>query len=113
MTPADTNTLEDRQLSTALGKEKTATHFLTHNCWNSMPEYFSRGSNETGVRSVVGGEIQDDFQLIQHGWLDWQKAGEVIKCFLAKGRSPRQIGDIMDYIKDHGWVNRPPKGKTL
>ena len=104
--------MEDRQLSIMLGKEKTDTHFLTHNCWNSMPEYFSRGSNETGVRSVINGEIQDDFFLIQHSWYDWQKAGEVIKRLLGKGRTPRRVSDIMDYIKERGWVNRPPKGKT-
>lgn len=114
MTPPDTSfEREDRPLSVCLGKEKTETHFLTHNCWNSMPEYFSRGSNETGVRSVIGGEIQDDFQLIQHGWFDWQKAGEVIKRLLAKGRSPRRIADVMDYIKERRWVNHPPKARTM
>lgn len=105
--------MEDRQLSVAIGKEKTETHFLTHNCWNSMPEYFSRGSNETGVRSVVKGVIQDDFQLIQHGWYDWQKAGEVIKRLLARGRTPYRIGEIMDYMKDRRWVNCPPRAKTI
>jgi hypothetical protein len=105
--------MEERQLSTSLGRELSATHLLTHNCWNSMPEYFSRGSNETGVRSVVNGEVQDDFELIQHGWYDWRKAGEVIKRLLAKGRTPYQVAVVMGYIKDRGWVNRPPKARTL
>lgn len=105
--------MENRELSKKLGSEKTDTHFLTHNNWNSMPEIFSRGSNETGIRSVKGGVIQDDFFLVQHSWYDWQKAGEVIKRLLSKGRTPRRISDIMDYIKERGWVNRPPKAQTL
>ena len=101
----------DAPRATPLGREQTETHLLTHSNWNSMPEY-GFGSNETGVRSVVGGEIQGDFQLIQHGWYDWRKAGEIIQRFLAKGRTPHQISDIMDYMKDRRWVNQPPKART-
>jgi hypothetical protein len=106
--------LQDRQLSTRLGEEMTPTHFLTHNAWNSMPEYFSRGSNETGVRLIRGGEVVNgSFELIQHGWYDWRFAGEIIKRLLAKGKTPRQISDIMDYMKDRRWVNQPPKARSI
>lgn len=113
MTQPDTSMSGDRPLSVSLGVDKTSTHFLTHNCWNSMPEYFSRGSNETGVRTVVDGQVQDDFELIQHGWYDWQKAGEVINLLLTKGRAPRRIGEVMDYMKERRWVNQPPKARTM
>lgn len=106
--------MEDGFLSQSLGSKQTATHLLTHCSWNSMPEYFSRGSNETGVRDVVKGEvIKDSFRLIQHGWHDWRKAGDVIEKLLAKNKSIGRIADIMEYIKQRGWVNRPPKAKTL
>lgn len=101
------------ELSKRLGHEVTDTHLLTHNSWNSMPEYSSTGSNETGVRSMIKGVAQDDFQLIQHGWRDWQKAGYIIKRLLTKGRSVERISDVMDFIKERGWVNRAPKAKTL
>lgn len=106
--------MESRELSKRLGWEQTDTHLLTHNEWHSMPEYFSRGSNETGIRRVENGQTVDDsFCLIQHGWYDWQKAGAVIKRLLAKGREPSRIADVMDYIKERGWVNRPPKARTM
>jgi hypothetical protein len=28
-------------------------------------------------------------------------------------RTPSRIADIMDYIKERGWVNRPPKAKVI
>jgi hypothetical protein len=97
-----------------LGEERTETHLLTHAEWNGMPEMFSRGSNETGVRRVQGGEIvPDSFELIQHGWYDWRRAGEVIKRQLAKGKNAREITDLMDYLKDRRGINRPPRARTL
>ena len=104
----------DNTLSKWLGSEETPTHLLTHAEWNSMPEYFSRGSHETGIRRLQYGKIvPDSFELIQHGWYDWQKAGEVIKRLLAKGKTPSRIHSVMTFIKDKGWVNRPPKARTL
>jgi hypothetical protein len=94
---------------TTLGSEQTDTHLLTHANWCPAPYLSSRGSNETGVRSVVNGQVQDDFFLIQHGWYDWQKAAEVIKRLLSKGRSPRQVADVMGFMRERGWVNRPPR----
>lgn len=92
--------------------EQTETHLLTHANWCPEPHFSSRGSNETGVRSVVNGVVQDDFQLIRHGWFDWEKAAEVIKRLLAKGRSPRQVSDVMDYMLARGWVNQPPRARV-
>lgn len=97
---------------TRLGEDRTATHLLTHANWNSDPWFSSRGCNETGVRRIEAGEIvTDSFELIQHGWYDWQLAGEVIQRLLAKGRTPRRIADVMDFIRERGGVNRPPKAK--
>lgn len=93
----------------SLGREQTDTHLLTHANWCPEPYLSTRGCNETGVRSVVNGVVQDDFYLIQHGWYDWQKAAEVVKRLLAKGRSPRQISNVMDFMRERSWVNRLPR----
>jgi hypothetical protein len=100
--------------SIRLGEEHTETHLLTHAEWNSMPELFTRGSNETGVRRIQGGEIMpDSFELIQHGWHDWRKAGEVIRRQFAKGKSASEIADLMDYLKDRRGINLLPRATTL
>jgi hypothetical protein len=94
--------------STPLGHEKTDTHLLTHIAWNSMPEYFSYGSNETGIRDIRDGKVvEGTFRLIQHGWTDWQWAGEIIKRLLAKGKDDYKIFKLMDYMKDRKWHKRP------
>jgi len=105
-------TRSDAPRSTSLGSEQTETHLLTHANWCPSSSLSAWGSNETGVRSVVGGVVQDDFYLIQHGWYDWQMAAEVIKRLLAKGRSPRQVSDVMDFTRERGWVNRPPRARV-
>lgn len=89
----------DAPHSITLGKYNTGRHFLTHCRWVPEP-HFSSGSNETGIRSVIDGVVQDDFQLIQHGWPDWQYADTVIVKQLAKGRSVRAIEKLMDYMKE-------------
>lgn len=80
-------------------KETTPTHFLTHCRWVPEP-YFSSGTNETGVRSIKNGKVQDDFHLIQHGWENWELAATIIKRQLVKGRSLHRIQKLMDYMKD-------------
>jgi hypothetical protein len=110
MSPID----EFSRRSTSLGRERTATHLLTHNNWCPSPHFSTRGSNETGVRSIdTSGVVQDDFFLIQHGWRDWELAAQVIKRLLAKGCTPSRIADIMDYIKERRWVNQTPKAKVI
>lgn len=98
--------------STKLGEDKTETHLLTHCEYNGMPEIFSYGSNETGVREILDGEIVDNsFRLIQHGWRDWKAAGEFIKKALAKGWDAGRIYTAMQYLKDR--KNAPPKARTV
>lgn len=94
-----------------LGTDVTETHVLTHGEWNSMPEMFSYGSNETGVRNKCGDEVDHStFRLIQHGWLDWRAAGQFIIKALNKGWTVNKINSVMAYLKEK--KNRPPRGKT-
>jgi len=89
--------------SEQLGKEYTATHFLTSIKWNSMPEYGGCGSVETGIRTVTDGTPDaDSFCLIQHGWYRWQEAHEFIKKGLAKGWDAYRIGTLMQFLKERG-----------
>lgn len=86
--------------SETLGSENTGKHLLTHVKWISNPYYNSNGTNETGIRSVVNGEIKQDFHLIQHGWRDRKKAGDFIKRALDKQWSVHRIDAIMSYLHD-------------
>lgn len=98
--------------SKQLGVEKTDTHLLTHCEYNGMPEIFSYGTNETGIREVRDGEAVDNtFRLIQHGWYDWKAAGEFIKKALSKGWDAGRIDTAMQYLRDR--KNTPPKAKTI
>jgi hypothetical protein len=79
--------------------DKTEKYCLTHAEWNSMPEYFSRGSNETGIRFIKDGEVQrEPFWLIQHGWHDYKLAGEIIKRLLNKKRNEYQIDAVLSRL---------------
>lgn len=81
--------------------DKTDKYLLTHAEWNSMPEYFSRGHNETGIRFIKNGEVQKEpFWLIQHGWSNYKKAGEIIKKLLDKGRNEYQIDAVLERLKN-------------
>lgn len=71
---------------------KTDTHFITHLRWNR--------SNEIGICSVKDGAVQNDFQLVQHGWPDFKKAEEVIIRQLAKGHDISRICKFMDMARD-------------
>lgn len=86
-----------------LGTHQNADFLLTHIEWNSMNEMFSRGSNETGIRRMQDGEeVADSFTLIQHGWHDWDYAGQVILRQLGKGWSTYRIERLMDFMKSRG-----------
>jgi hypothetical protein len=83
-----------------LAIDKNDKYCLTHAEWNSMPEYFSRGSHETGIRFIKNGEVQKEpFWLIQHGWDDYKKAGEIIKRLLDKGRNEYHIDNVLTRLK--------------
>lgn len=98
--------------SNPLGQETTDNLFITHIEWNGMPELFSYGSNETGVRKIVNGEIDNKtFKLYQHGWHNWKAAGEFIKKAYAKGWDEHRIDKVMSYLRER--KNTPPKGKTI
>lgn len=87
--------------------------FLTHNRWIPDPYFNSDGQNETGIRRVVDGKVQDgSFRLIQHGWYDWKAAAEMIKRCLAKGWEIRRIDDFLEHLRDRR-RNNPVKPRIL
>ena len=85
--------------SKSIATEETDTHLLTTIEWISMPEYFTTGRLETGIRTKPD---LDDFSLIQHGWMDWKDAHEFIKKCLAKGWDSRRINDAMEFLIERG-----------
>lgn len=89
--------------SEQLGHEVTDTHLLTSIRWVPMPELFSRGSVETGVREVKDGQVVNgSFQLIQHGWHRYEDAHTFIKKGLAKGWDVYRIDRAMQFLKERG-----------
>jgi hypothetical protein len=53
-----------------------------------------KASAETTIRSVKDGAIQDDFHLVEHGWVDYKAAHAFIRGLLENGMDAREI--------DHG-----------
>lgn len=99
----------DAPYSKSLGSVKTDSWLLTHAEWNNGLYHSSAGSNETGVRKIVNGEIlNDSFELIQHGWHNYTKAGEIILRLLEKGWDAYRISKLMWFINDKGWNRLKP-----
>lgn len=65
---------------------------LTHATW--------KGSTETGVRDLNDRDERGRprFELVQHGWPDWQLAGSVIARSLRKGWTVQKVSDVLDRI---------------
>lgn len=98
--------------SKQLGQETTETHLLTHIEWNGMPEMFSYGSNETGIRDIKDGQVvAGSFRLIQHGWVNWKLAGEIIKLALRKGWDTDRICRLLENLDVRKRKNN--KAKTI
>lgn len=95
--------IEDSPRCESVRKVNTGDYFLTHVIWRNS--YGS--SNETGVRSVVGGVVQDDFRLIQHG-LNFDFAEPFIVAGLRKGWDEIKITDLVCWL--HGrWRKKQSK----
>ncbi len=71
---------------------KTDRFLLTLNKW--------RGSHETGIRTIKDGVVVDDFELIQHGWINYKLANKLILHLLEEGENIDNISNILDKIKD-------------
>ncbi len=95
---------EDDPLSVSMGyKEITLgdrTVILTNALWKSSPE--------TGVR------INGKFELIQHGWLNFDKANDFILKALSKGWDCWKLSEVMTWMHDNNrWETRHKKAKVL
>lgn len=77
---------------------------ITHAAWHSSYGEYS-GTIETGIRNG------DDFDCIQHGWPNWQEAGEIIKRCLTKNWDVDRIANFLEHLKDRRHRNRV-KAKT-
>lgn len=70
-------------------------YFLSHAIWrNSLGSY----QPETGVRKIVGGEVQKDFRLIQHGVGNFDFAEPLIIRGLRKGWDTSRIADFVYWL---------------
>lgn len=76
-------------------------YLLTHVEWHpSNMHGIDIGQPETGVRRKVSGGDYGDFELIQHGWRDFDAAGDVILRGLAKGWDVYRIAKLMDWLEN-------------
>lgn len=81
----------------SVGSIKTKHWFLTHAIWRNKHGSYQP---ETGVRSIVDGEVQDDFRLIEHGCDQWPKVTLIILKALDKGWPPNRIGNFIQQLAD-------------
>ena len=89
------------------GFKRTDRWLLTNMEWHPNNWFGDFAQYETGVRAVVDGEVvRGSFELIQHGWPDFEAANDVILRGLEKEWSPYKIADIMERI---GPKYPPPK----
>jgi hypothetical protein len=72
-------------------------YLLTHAIWRNS---YGSVQPETGVRFARQDGTYDDFRLIQHGWLSFKDAENVILRGLNKGWSASRIEDLMCRVKD-------------
>lgn len=93
--------MDDRPRYESMGSaEIDGRWILTHALWFNSTS-FGGGQPETGIRDlrVVDGETgRPRFDLIQHGWRDFQAAQSVIEKGLRKGWPPFRISDLMDRL---------------
>jgi hypothetical protein len=71
---------------------------LTHAIWRNS---YGSCQPETGVRDLTDVDEKTGrprFDLIQHGWMNFEKAHYVIEKGLRKGWSPFHISEVMDRI---------------
>lgn len=79
---------------------------LTHAVWRPTLPWGGHGEQpETGVRDLADVDEKTNrprFDLIQHGWHDFQRAERFIIAGLRKGWSPFRISEAMERAKHWG-----------
>ena len=66
-------------------------------------EGFYGSEIETGLRFTDG-----SFELVQHGWGNYKDAHSTIVKLLAKNKTADEIKDILDFIRDKGFLQIKP-----
>jgi len=70
------------------------TNVIWHRCYGE-----ESGSYETGIRRVrLGKAVDGSFDLIQHGWVNFDAANRVILSRLNRGWSAYRIATFMDFL---------------
>lgn len=75
---------------------------ITHAEWHPCGMFGDIAQFESGVRDLSEDrkEIPGSFRLVQHGWSDFDRAGQIIARGLRKGWGTDRIGRVMDAIKE-------------
>lgn len=92
--------------STRFPPRETSDYFLSNAVWENSYGSFQP---ETGVRRRQADGTWGDFALIEHGWLDFNSANDLIVKALAKGWDTCRIGDFMQKLKER----RKPRARIL
>ena len=79
------------------GSYKDKNYLLTHAIWRNS---YGSVQPETGVRFAKSDGSYDDFCLIQHGWMNFVKAEQVILKGLRKGWGPSRIENLMCRVRE-------------
>lgn len=95
-----------RPFHQAAGEVNESDFLLTHALWWPFGDHGS-GCPETGVRDK---SRPGSFDLIQHGWRDFDAAGALILRALRKGWDAYRIGTLMDWLRAR---RRYPQGRVL
>jgi hypothetical protein len=100
----------DKPYSIKRGEFRNDKWLLTNAEWHPNHMGVDHAQYETGVRFKQPCGKYAGFELIQHGWRDFEKANSLIIRGLDKGWSCYRIGILMDYIRDRR--RRPRRTKT-
>ena len=82
-------------MSISRGSFRAEDFYLTHAIWRNS---YGSSQPETGVRTVSGGKVNDDFQLIEHGCPDFEWASPLILRLLRSGRATHRVGEIVGWL---------------
>lgn len=89
---------EDLPKSIPVSQVREGDWFLTNAVWRNSYGSFQP---ETGVRfmNLFGPDERPLFELIEHGWRDFDAANDVIIKGLRKGWGTGRIADLMTNLK--------------
>ena len=87
------------------GSYQDGKYLITHAIWRNS---YGSVQPESGIRFAQPDASYGDFRLIQHGWLDFSKAEQVILHALGKGWGVLRIEDFMCRLRE-----RHPRAASL